>query len=57
MNQQSNKALQMINREPSETLHGDMVAPSISAAGSFQKELTNQVPNNEGCESSENHDR
>ncbi|BFG35218.1 hypothetical protein CerSpe_214920 [Prunus speciosa] len=41
--------------EPSETLHGDMVAPSISAAGSFQKELTNQVPNNEGSESSENH--
>ncbi|KAL6295361.1 hypothetical protein ACE6H2_003503 [Prunus campanulata] len=40
--------------EPSENLHGDVVAASISAPGSFQKELTNQVPNNEASESKEN---
>ncbi|RXH70428.1 hypothetical protein DVH24_007684 [Malus domestica] len=44
-------------QEPSETFHGEMVAPSagIPASESFQKQITNQVENNEGKESSENH--
>ncbi|XP_068334060.1 chromosome segregation in meiosis protein 3-like [Pyrus communis] len=43
-------------QEPSETFHGEMVAASasISAADSFQKEITNQVENNEARESTEN---
>ncbi|KAM1520488.1 hypothetical protein ACFX10_010868 [Malus domestica] len=43
-------------QEPSETFYGEMVAASasISAADSFQKEITNQVQNNEARESSEN---
>ncbi|KAB2623961.1 hypothetical protein D8674_015621 [Pyrus ussuriensis x Pyrus communis] len=42
-------------QEPSETFHGEMVAASasISAADSFQKEITNQVENNEARESTE----
>ncbi|CAN6689388.1 unnamed protein product [Malus baccata var. baccata] len=43
-------------QEPYETFHGEMVAASacISAANSFQKEITNQVENNEARESTEN---
>ncbi|RXI07333.1 hypothetical protein DVH24_026469 [Malus domestica] len=50
----SSKRMEM--REPYETFHGEMVAASacISAADSFQKEITNQVENNEARESTEN---